>query len=84
MGVTSDYFSQITRKTTFLKITESKSEIRGGGWVFLGILGGAHGSPNPDPISDQKIFIFHTRFQTWQKTIPVFRPGAGRNYVTIT
>ena len=39
MGVTSDYFSQITRKTTFLKIAESKSEIRGGGcgysWEFL-------------------------------------------------
>ena len=83
MGVMSGYFSQITRKTTYLKITESKSEIGGGG-VFLGILGGAHGFPNPDPISDQKIFIFHTRFLTWQKTIPVFRPGAGRNYVIIT
>ena len=23
------------------------------------------GSPNPDPISDQKKAIFHTRFQTW-------------------
>ena len=46
--------------------------------------GGAHGSPNPDPISDQKIFILHTRFQTWQKTIPVFKPGSSRNYVIIT
>ena len=54
------------------------------GGKFLGIFGGVHGSPNPDPISDQKIFIFHAHFQTWQKTIPVFRPGAGRNYVTIT
>lgn len=82
MGDISDYFTRITRKTTYLKITESKSEIRGG--KFLGILGGVHGSPNPDPISDQKIFIFHAHFQTWQKNIPVFRPGAGRNYVTIT
>ena len=23
------------------------------------------GSPNPDPISDQKKVIFHTSFQTW-------------------
>ena len=37
------------------------------GGVFLGILGGAHGSPNPDPISDQKIFIFHTRLQIWHR-----------------
>ena len=30
---------------------------------------------NPDPSSDQKNAIFHTRFQTWpQKSIPVFRP----------
>ena len=35
MGVTSDYFSQITRKTTFLKIAESKSEIRGGAGVGI-------------------------------------------------
>ena len=32
----------------------------------MGILGGGvpPGSPNPDPISDQKNVIFHTRFQT--------------------
>ena len=32
--------------------------------IFLGILGGGvlPGSPNPDPISDLKIVIFHTRF----------------------
>ena len=31
------------------------------------ILGGVvpPGSPNPDPISDQKNVIFHTRLQTW-------------------
>ena len=36
--------------------------------AFLGILGGvggAPGSPNPDPISDQKMLFF----------TPVFRPG---------
>ena len=33
-------------------------------------------SPNPDPISDQKNVIFHTRFQTRPlKFIPIFRPG---------
>ena len=38
----------------------------GGGGVFLGIFGGSvpHASPNPDPISDQKL-----PFST-----PVFRP----------
>ena len=34
-----------------------------------------HGSPNPDPTSDQKKSFFHTRFQTWP---------LGRNYVIIT
>ena len=60
--------------------------LRGGG-VLLGIRGGGvpPGSPNPDPISDQKIVIFQTRFQPWPlKSIPVFRPGVGRNYVIIT
>ena len=49
----------------------------GGGGVLLGICGGGvpHGSPNPDPISDQKESFFHTRFQTWP---------LGRNYVIIT
>ena len=33
-------------------------------------------SPNPDPISDQKNVIFHTRLQTRSlKSIPVFRLG---------
>ena len=39
----------------------------GGGWVFLGILGGGVvplASPNPDPVSDQKM-----SFST-----PVIRP----------
>ena len=39
----------------------------GGRGVILGILGGGvpPGSPNPDPISDQKMsLIFHTHFQT--------------------
>ena len=36
MGDISDFFTRITRKTTYLKITESKSEIRGGNsWEFL-------------------------------------------------
>ena len=55
--------------------------------VLLGIHGGGvpPGSPNPNPISDQKIVIFQTRFQPWPlKSIPVFRPGVGRNYVIIT
>ena len=34
------------------------------------------GSPNPDPISDQKNVIFHTRFQIRPlQSIHVFRPG---------
>ena len=39
----------------------------GGRGVILGILGGGvpPGSPNPDPISDQKMsLIFQTHFQT--------------------
>ena len=56
------------------------------GGVLLGIRGGgvSPGSPNPDPISDQKGYFphpfsdlaskTHTRFQTWQ----------GRNYSIIT
>ena len=53
--------------------------MRRGRGVLLGILGGGvpPGSPNPDPISDQKMsLIFHTRFQTWPlKSIPILRPG---------
>ena len=38
----------------------------GGGGVFVGFRGGGvpASSPNPDPISDRNIVIFHTRFQT--------------------
>ena len=45
--------------------------------AVLGVLGRgvSPGSPNPDPISDYKNEIFHTRFQTWP---------LGRNYVIIT
>ena len=40
------------------------------------------GSPDPDRVSDQKIVIFFTRFQTWPlKSIPASRPGVGRNYL---
>ena len=40
------------------------------GWVV------PPGSLNPEPISDQKNLIFHTRFQTRTlKSMPVFRPG---------
>ena len=44
----------------------------------MGLPGGSvpSGSPNPDPISDQKNVIFHTRFQTSHpKSTPVIRPG---------
>ena len=42
------------------------------------------GSPNPDPISDQKTAIFQTRFQIRDlKSIPVIKPGIGRNEVII-
>ena len=35
-----------------------------GGGVLVGNRGGVlPSSPNPDPISDRKIVIFHTRFQ---------------------
>jgi len=47
------------------------------GAVLLGIFGGdvLPTSPNPDPISDQKNAISHTRFQIWPpKPMPVFRP----------
>ena len=52
----------------------------GGEGVILGILGGGvpPGSPNADPISDQKLSVFTPVF------IPDFRPGIGRNYVIIT
>ena len=51
-----------------------------GGGGYLGILGGGvpPGSPNADPISDQKLSVFTPVF------IPDFRPGIGRNYVIIT
>ena len=48
------------------------------GRVLLRILPGGvpPGSSNPDPISDQKNVILHTRSQTRPlKSIPVFRPG---------
>ena len=60
---------------------------RRGGGVLLGILGGGvpPGSPNPDPISDQKMSFstpvfrpelqIHTRSQTWP---------LGKNYVIVT
>ena len=46
--------------------------------VLLGTLGGGvpRGSPNLDPISDQKMSFFFIRFQTRPlKSIPVFRSG---------
>ena len=49
------------------------------GEVLLAILGGGvpPGSANPDPISDKKNLIFHTRFQTTPapNSTLVFRPG---------
>ena len=50
----------------------------GGGGVLLEMLGGGVPflSPNPDPISNQKCVVFHTRCQTRTlKCMPVFRPG---------
>ena len=65
MGVMSDYFTQITRKTTCLKITESKSEIRGGySWEFLV---GRMVLQILTQFQTKKIFIFHTRLQTWRR-----------------
>ena len=49
---------------------------RGGGRLFLGIRGGGvqPGSPSPYPISDPKIDILHTHFQTWPlKSIPFYQ-----------
>ena len=41
--------------------------------------------PNPDPIQDQIIVIFHTSFQAWVSKIHTrFRPGVGRTYVIIS
>ena len=57
------------------EVTQSKfihwyREEGGGGGVGIGATPGNSwgvlpGSPNPDPLSDQKKAIFHTRFQTW-------------------
>ena len=42
------------------------------------------GSPNPDPVSDQKNVIFHTRFQTWPlKFIPVWSQNITRLLITL-
>ena len=55
------------------------------------VVGVSPSSPNPGPIQDQIIVIFHTSFQAWVskipgslKSIPVFRPGVGRTYVIIS
>ena len=58
---------------TTIRAISNKERLSGGG-VPLVILGGGvpPGSPNPDPISDQKC-NFHARFQTRPlKSIPVF------------
>ena len=58
----------------------------GGYFVFRGIRGGGvlPGSPNPDPISDPKVGIFHTRVHTWcLKSVPISRPGVDRIYVIL-
>ena len=57
------------------RVKELDIQVPGG--VLLGILGGdvPPGSPDPDPISNQKNIIFHTPFETRPlKSIPVFRP----------
>ena len=65
------------KKMIFQSVTLAAGKQKSGE-VCLGNLGGGvpPGSPNPDPISDQKNVIFHTRFQTWPlKSIPILRPG---------
>ena len=43
------------------------------------------GSPNPDPISDQKKAILHTRFQTWPLNAQHFQTWLRqKKYVIIT
>ena len=75
MGDISDYFTRITRKTTCLRITESKSEIRGGG-IPGNFRWGAWFSKS-EPNFRPKNFHFprsfldlaknHTRLQTWRR-----------------
>ena len=65
----------------------SPHQHRGPGGVFLGIRG--EGPPLVLQILTlfqiKKTFHFPCRFETWRlRSITVFRPGAGRNYVTIT
>ena len=49
------------------------------------VVGVLPSSPNPDPIQDQIIVIFHTSLRPGSlKSIPVFRPGVGRTYVIIS
>ena len=65
------------KKMIFQSVTLAAGKQKSGE-VCLGHLGGGvpPGSPNPDPISDQKNVIFHTRLQTWPlKSIPILRPG---------
>ena len=78
--------SQPTRTTTFFiwpKCSNvslfGSSSAPGGGGVLLGIPSGGvpSGSPNPDPLPDQNIWLFAPIFRpglSW-KSIPVFRPG---------
>ena len=78
-------FSALVSRTSLRGETGGGVPAGGGGGVLLVILGGGvpPGSPNPDPISDQKLhsshpFLdlasIHTHSQTW----PL------RNYVLIT
>ena len=79
-------FSALVSRTLFRgEISGGVPRGAGGGGVLLVILGGGlpPGSPNPDPISDQKLLSshpfldlasIHTHSQTW----PL------RNYVIIT
>ena len=68
----SDYRDRPARRFSIASYVCPKGE--GTSRIFGG--GVPPGSPNSDPISDQKNVIFQTRFQTWPlKSIPVFRPG---------
>ena len=60
----------ISTKNAFLQYRMSQpynQQLNSSRGVLLGILGGGEppGFPNPDPISDQKMSFFHTRFQIW-------------------
>ena len=70
------HFSGGSLCLSFDKFWDTVPPRGGGGRLFLGIRGGGVplGSPSPYPISDPKIDILHTYFQTWPlKSIPFYQ-----------